>query len=127
MHVELCANCGNPLPCECSREGMRPKARQRWRSRWYMAYLHTLPCSVPGCCRGPIEAAHFGRRGVGEKVHDFLAIPLCQYHHWESHDRGHDWEYDDQVAKWQLQTIGAALVKVSALPRIQDIMECFDA
>lgn len=56
----------------------------------YLAWLHTLACSVVGCAqrlgpeyfdRGIIEAAHVGRRGLSQKCPDREAIPLCRLHH----------------------------------------------
>jgi hypothetical protein len=98
------------MPCVCAREyGWQPKPRKAWRSREYLAFLHRLPCCVPECKGGPIEAAHFGGRGVGTKAHDFLAIPLCGEHHRDSHQCGRAWPYYDTVEHWQVQTMGAAL------------------
>jgi hypothetical protein len=42
-------------------------------------------------CRGKIEAAHVdyaGDKGMGSKVSDRFAIPLCAGHHAEQHTRG---------------------------------------
>lgn len=46
----------------------------------YISWLHTQPCCVCGRLSG-IEAAHVGRRGLGQKCSDLEAIPLCSEHH----------------------------------------------
>jgi hypothetical protein len=49
-----------------------------------MLWVKRQPClmrGVWGCCSGPVEADHAGRRGVGRKAHDSTCIPLCRYHH----------------------------------------------
>ena len=109
--IEICAMCGGPRPCRCERElGFIVKSRARWRSRRYLAWVRSLPCSVPHCENPKVEAAHFGPRAFGTKVHDCLAIPLCERHHRESHQSGGAWSYQDHVMEWQMQTIVAALV-----------------
>jgi hypothetical protein len=109
--VDICDMCGAPLPCKCVRElGFRPKARKRWKSSRYLAWVRTLPCSVPHCEYKDIEAAHFGPRAIGTKVHDCLAIPLCSEHHRGHHAAGRAWVYYDQVIEWQIKTMAAAIV-----------------
>ena len=109
--IEVCAQCDGPRPCRCERDlGMLPKSRSRWRSKQYLKFIRGLPCSVPTCMSRDIEAAHFGPRAAGRKVHDCLAIPLCSEHHRDSHREGRAWVYYDQVSRWQLQTIVAAVV-----------------
>lgn len=49
-------------------------------SRFYLAFIRSLPCLVCGIRRG-IEAAHTGPRGLGQKSSDLSAIPLCRQHH----------------------------------------------
>jgi hypothetical protein len=42
-------------------------------------------------CGGKIEAAHVdyaGGKGMGSKVADKNAIPLCSFHHRTQHDKG---------------------------------------
>ena len=108
--IQLCSQCGGPLPCACVREhGWIPKAMKRWRSKAYLKFVRGLPCSVPDCTSGPIEAAHFGPRAASRKVHDSLAIPLCSEHHRDSHQLGRAWVYYEDVLRWQVQTMVAAL------------------
>lgn len=111
LHVQVCSLCGAPMPCICERQhGYIPKALPRWRSKRFLAFVRSMPCSVPHCRETAVEAAHFGRRAVGRKVHDCLAIPLCTYHHRQSHLEGHSWEHDEDVLGWQVQTMAAAIM-----------------
>ena len=112
ISVDLCNLCMEPLPCRCVREsGMRPKTMERWESKAYLSFVRSLPCSVPNCGAQVVEAAHFGRRPVGRKVHDCLAIPLCHKHHMLSHKYGSGWEWSSEVVRWQLQTMTAFIVR----------------
>jgi hypothetical protein len=43
----------------------------------YLAFIHTLGCSVPGCTRRPVEAHHAGDHGMSQLAPDRTAIPLC--------------------------------------------------
>jgi len=108
--IVLCSECRGPQPCSCVREyGVVPSPLSRWRSKAFLSFVRSLPCSVPECTGGPIEAAHFGPRAAGRKVHDSLAIPLCREHHAESHQCGRQWGYYEQVLQWQVQTLVSAL------------------
>ena len=109
--VRICSECKGPMPCACMRYlGWTPKAAKRWRSKAYLKFVRHLPCSVPGCKNIDIEAAHFGPKGIGTKVHDCLAIPLCKHHHRESHDYSREWEHYEDVMGWQIQTMTAAFI-----------------
>jgi hypothetical protein len=46
----------------------------------YLKWLRKLPCIVCGTDRW-VEAAHVGRRGLGQKCSDREALPLCEKHH----------------------------------------------
>lgn len=111
--IRVCSNCTEPLPCRCVREmGMNPKPMERWRSESYLKFVRGLPCSVPDCQQASrVEAAHFGPRAAGRKVHDCLAIPLCQDHHRDSHQKGRAWEYYDEVMGWQIQTMLSFMIR----------------
>ena len=62
---------------------MIPKPKTPRSSR-YLAWLRTLPCAW--CGRGPpSDASHHGRRGVGIKASDLLAVPLCRACHRHHH------------------------------------------
>lgn len=59
---------------------------ERLRSPRHLAWLRTLPCSVPGCGCDVIEAHHVRRgAGVGLKPSDRNCAPLCVEHHAEGH------------------------------------------
>lgn len=119
IRVDLCASCGLPRPCSCEREyGYIVKSKKRWRNKDYLRFVRSLPCSVPGCLNRNVEAAHFGKRAVGEKVHDCLAIPLCHEHHMESHASGALWEWDEFVVEWQLKTMTSALIMLADKGRL---------
>lgn len=53
----------------------------------YKHWIRTQACVV---CRlygivrrqfGPVEHAHIGGRGLGQKCDDRISLPLCQWHH----------------------------------------------
>ncbi len=48
--------------------------------KWWLDWVHTLPCCNCRTTDG-IEAHHEGKKGVGQKVRDTLAVPLC----WRCH------------------------------------------
>jgi len=60
---------------------------KRQRDQDYLEWIHTLPCLC--CGRGPVEAHHFGPRGLGQKVSDRSTIPLCPEHHRNGKDAVH--------------------------------------
>lgn len=55
----------------------------------HLQWLRGRACAVVnGDCWGRMEAAHVdhaGGKGVGIKVADYKAVPLCQHHHAELH------------------------------------------
>lgn len=54
------------------------------RSSTYLRWLRTQPCCWCGR-RPPSEASHHGRRGMGKKASDLLAISLCSRCHGHHH------------------------------------------
>lgn len=113
--VDVCVWCEAPRPrCHCVADTGRALAKvfPRWRSRHYLKFIHGLPCAVEDCPHkgASIEAAHFGPRSAGRKVHDFLAVPLCSVHHGEAHQKGRAWSHYPDVELWQLRTLAAAIV-----------------
>lgn len=112
--VDVCGQCEAPRPrCHCvvSRGRALAKVAPRWKSRHYLKFVRGLPCSVEDCAIGAhVEAAHFGPRAAGRKVHDFMAVPLCSVHHGQAHQEGRAWEHYQSVNLWQLRTIAAAIV-----------------
>jgi hypothetical protein len=69
-----------------------PKPPSPLRSSAYLAFVREHDCcmrsSVFASCDGPIEAHHFGPRGMSQKTDDFRTVALCQRHHREFHDTG---------------------------------------
>lgn len=67
------------------------KADKRLRSPAHLKWVRSHHCSVPGCDRVPIEAAHVRTGtdgGMGMKPSDRWVISLCQHHHSEQHRIG---------------------------------------
>lgn len=52
-----------------------------------MAWIASLPCAV--CGRQPVEVAHVGTRGFGQKCSDLETAPLCIAHHREGRESHH--------------------------------------
>ncbi len=62
---------------------------ERLRSPRHLAWLRTLPCSVPGCAGDGIQTHHVRKgAGVGLKPSDQYCTPLCLEHHSEGHQNG---------------------------------------
>lgn len=57
------------------------------RSKEHLVFIRSLPCCVSGRSWG-VEAAHVGRRGMGQKCSDFETIPLNSLFHREQHQMG---------------------------------------
>ncbi len=82
---------------------LRNRNRNAPRPEWkmapaYLEWLRKRPCYLDGrgCGwgdpprRAPVEAAHVdcaGGKGMGTRVADAYAIPLCQRHHDEQHGK----------------------------------------
>lgn len=66
---------------------MRPRARKpkRERNPGYLSWIRSLPCLI--CYRNGVmqrsrtDAHHHGPRGLGTKVADDRAVPLCHEEH----------------------------------------------
>lgn len=61
------------------------------KNRHWLKFVRSLPCAV--CGHEPCDAHHrIGgkKRGVGIKVSDYEALPLCRKHHNEIHQYGHE-------------------------------------
>jgi hypothetical protein len=62
---------------------------ERLRSPRHLAWVRSLPCSVPGCKGGMVEAHHVRKgAGVGLKPADAHTVGLCLVHHTEGHTIG---------------------------------------
>ena len=57
----------------------------------YLDFIRRWGCvlQATGDCVGPVEAAHVGDRGLGQKCRDQETIPLCGYHHRTGPDSQH--------------------------------------
>lgn len=62
---------------------------ERLRSPRHLAWVRSLPCSVPGCIRADIQAHHV-RKGAGTalKPSDAFTVPICPEHHYEGDNEG---------------------------------------
>ena len=63
------------------------------RAPRYLQWLRGRRCFLhdKGGCAGKMEAAHVdhaGGKGIGTKVADKFAVPMCSHHHSESHRIG---------------------------------------
>ncbi len=108
---------------------LRSRHRNAPRPDWkvataYLAWLRGRPCSLAdkgGCGLGdpprgkPIEAAHVdcvGTKGMGVRVQDSAAIPLCQRHHDEQHGKIGNFKQRGGWATFQIK-YGFDAVKVA--------------
>lgn len=67
---------------------MLPKT-ERLRSPRHLAWIRSLPCSVPGCKGEMVQAHHIRvRAGTGLKPSDRHCVGLCLVHHTEGHSGG---------------------------------------
>jgi hypothetical protein len=79
------------------RNAPRPKEKS---ARGFLQWVRGRVCAAAswGDCSGKVEAAHVdyaGDKGMGTKVSDKFAIPLCAYHHHLQHNNG--WKWFDRV------------------------------
>ena len=59
---------------------VRRRFQEAYHSKWFVLWVKSLACSVPGCERTDIECAHVGRpRSRGGKWWE--CAPLCKPHH----------------------------------------------
>ena len=54
----------------------------------YMAWVATQACIV--CGRKPVEVAHVGLRGLGQKCSDRETLPICTLHHRSGKESQHE-------------------------------------
>lgn len=69
----------------------KPRREKRIRCPGHLKWLRGFACSVKGCDRRPIEAAHVRvgtNGGTGLKPDDGWAVSLCAHHHAEAHRIG---------------------------------------
>ena len=80
------------------RVNTKPRRKNAPRANWrvaksYHQWLRGRPCAADGygLCEGALQAAHVdhaGGKGMGLKVADRHAIPLCAGHHARQHNHG---------------------------------------
>lgn len=58
------------------------------RCREYLAFVRRQACLL--CDRDGVDAHHYGPHGLGVKAPDWLAVPLCRWHHEDVHQRKGD-------------------------------------
>lgn len=84
----------------------------------YLQWLRGRPCMVGGreCGSGRMEAAHVdyaGDKGMGTKVSDRYAVPMCPQHHQEQHALG--WETFE--AKYKITALSASVAYWKLWPK----------
>ena len=79
---------------------LKRRAKNAGRPEWKVAlafhqWIRGFACIINNDeCDGKIEAAHVdyaGDKGMGTKVSDRYAVPLCRFHHREQH--GHEGKF----------------------------------
>ena len=83
----------------------------------YLQWLRGRPCMIGGleCSGERIEAAHVdyaGDKGMGTKVSDKHAVPLCSRHHHQQHSIG--WQSFERMHN--ITALSAAVVYWNAWP-----------
>jgi hypothetical protein len=79
----------------------------------FLQWLRGRDCVWGGCgeCSGKMEAAHLdfaGDKGMGTKVSDRFAVPMCANHHWLQHRYGWDTFLTSQHATKEMALNAAA-------------------
>lgn len=77
-------------PLRRTRMKRRPRKRQATKAeKAFMAMVADEPCvfSTAQKCEGPIQLHHHGRKGLSQKVSNYMVSPLCMKHHtqWTDH------------------------------------------
>lgn len=82
------------LPQSAFRNRHKNRGRPPEKSNYkYLQWLRGRPCALQnhGGCGGKVHACHVdyaGDKGMGTKVADHFAIPMCTCHHAEQHNIG---------------------------------------
>ena len=64
---------------------------QRENDKKYLAYIRTLPCLIGGCTGKAVPHHESGLSddpSMAMKCSDYLAVPMCLYHHDKRHTIG---------------------------------------
>lgn len=59
-----------------------------YRSPAYLAFIRKHPCMICGNTSTIAHHEPFGQAGMSIKAPDSHAVPLCDWHHRERHDKG---------------------------------------
>lgn len=81
------------LPKKAKRPKMGVREPVRLVFNVHRAFVKRHGCAIRGCMRTPIEFAHLrtaANSGMGRKPMDCFGVGLCQEHHREAHQHGHD-------------------------------------
>lgn len=96
---------------------------KHFHSDAFVAWVHSLACTAPGCYRTDIHAAHVKGRAVGGTWESI--IPLCAVHHAALHAYGRplaeaEWGHDLDLVADAIQLRWAAWTadKASMLSRV---------
>jgi hypothetical protein len=96
------------------RNSMKADVERRFPSHLQWIRGRSCVVEVSGGCEGRMEAAHVdhaGGKGVGIKVSDTKAVPLCQHHHAELHRGAKSFE-----AKHRINLVDAAYAYAEKSP-----------
>lgn len=109
-----------------ARRPKKEKRSSRWRSQAHLSFVRSFHCAIPGCQDVPIEAAHVrlgSGAGLGQKPHDWRAVPLCKFHHTSQHAQGEDtfWQTYKVASGQTVDDLIEELCKAS--PRAPQIRE----
>lgn len=93
----------------------KPKRETRFRSQRHLNHVRQHAC-VNCDAEAPIEAAHVrlgSGAGIGQKPHDYYAVPLCKACHQSQHTQGERtfWHGKD------VQAIMGELIRTSPVRR----------
>ena len=92
-----------------------PKRETRFRSQRHLNHVRSHAC-VNCDAEAPIEAAHVrlgSGAGMGQKPHDYFAVPLCKACHAAQHTQGERTFWQDK----SVQAIMGELIRTSPVRR----------
>jgi hypothetical protein len=87
---------------------------ERLRSPRHLAWIRTLPCTIPDCWRQPVDPHHLTHiqpKGRGLRASDALTVPLCRWgHHSATSATGVHHVGDERAwwLRWQINPVAIA-------------------
>jgi hypothetical protein len=93
----------------------KPKRESRFRSQRHLKHVRSHACVICDA-EAPIEAAHVrlgSGAGMGQKPHDYFAVPLCKDCHQSQHTKGERTFWQDR----DVQAIMGELIRTSPVRR----------